>query len=204
MNKKGKDIRLYYDCLCEIVERVDKTVNTYNSTRSEDTNIFLVESMCLHIRKVLEITVLLSLVANRIEYSRVYSKFANHYHPKIIMRDLKRINPKFYPTPIKKGDLTDEGNLEFEIIDVEDGFLTQDELIRIYKKCGGIMHAKNPFSGDKDIDSIRRRIPEWINKICALLNQHLIYLVDGKTAIAALLKRADTGLPQVIVLENYE
>lgn len=66
-----------------------------------------------------------------------------------------------------------------EIIDLEDGYLTRDEFIKVYEKCGKIMHADNPYGSKVDYGYYENSILTWINKITMLLNSHLIKLIDG-------------------------
>ena len=157
-----------------------------------------VETVCLQFRKILEKIMLMSLVANREAYAEQNEKYAKHYHAERIMRDLERINPDFYPVPINQV-VKENGLIELEHI--ESGFLTKDELIQIYEKCGSMMHAQNPFSMIPPVDDIYEQFPEWLSKIMVLLGQHQIKLYGGKLMVVALMQRADNGQPQAAILE---
>ena len=63
----------------------------------------------------------MSLVANKELYAEQNEKFAKHYHAERIMRDLNRINPDFYPVPIK---LIKHENKVGEWVKIESGYLT--------------------------------------------------------------------------------
>lgn len=163
--------------------------------------IIEVETVCLQFRKILEKIVLMSLVANKELYAEQNGKFAKHYHAERIMNDLERINPDFYPVPTKRISHKDR---EDEWIEIESGYLTKEELVKIYEKCGGMMHAQNPFASEKPLEEIQKCFPEWLTKICILLNHHHIKLVGGETMLVALIERKDNGLPQAVLFERVD
>jgi len=60
------------------------------------------------------------------------------------LKDLSRINADFYPKPIDEKPSQMAG-VTNELVPVTDGFLNQEDFVHIYKKCGGMMHAANPY-----------------------------------------------------------
>ena len=96
------ELNLYQDCLYEIKRRIDVAADHINKVTTEKYLIVEVETVCLQFRKILEKIALMSLVANKELYAAQNQKFARHYHAERIMRDLERINPDFYPVPIKR------------------------------------------------------------------------------------------------------
>lgn len=195
------ELGLYHDCLYEIKKRVEVIAAHINRQVHEKYLLVEVETVCLQFRKILEKILLMSLVANKEAYAEQNEKYAKHYHAERLLRDLERINPDFYPVPTK---LVKKENDYDEWIDIKTGFLTKDELVRIYEICGGMMHAQNPFSASKPIEDIQRQFPEWLTKICVLLNHHHIKLVGGKLMVVAMMERSDNGLPQAVVFEAVE
>lgn len=198
MNQYEIELNLYYDCLFEIKKRIEVVADHINKKTNEKYVIVEVETICLQFRKILEIIMLISLVANKEAYAKQNENFSKHYHAKRIMRDLERINPDFYPVPIER--IGNENEYD-ELHPIENGSLTKAELIHMYEICGGMMHAQNPFSEGKQIEEIQRKFPEWLTKICKLLNHHQITLVGGKLMVVALMERKDNGLPQVVVFK---
>ena len=59
-----------------------------------------IESMVLQVRMITELIALGSLAANKPLFEENLQKFKNLYHPKEILRDIEKLNPKFYPEPI--------------------------------------------------------------------------------------------------------
>lgn len=201
MNDYKIELGMYQDCLYEIKRRIDVIAEHLNGVITEKYLIIEVETVCLQFRKILEKIALMSLVANKELYAEQNDKFVKHYHAKRILNDLERINPDFYPVPTKR--VTHE-NKEDEWIEIESGYLTKDELIKIYEKCGGMMHAQNPFASKKPLEEIRACFPEWLTKICILLNHHHIKLVGGEIMVVGLMERKDNGLPQAVLFKKVD
>ena len=201
MNEYKVELGLYQDCLYEIKRRIDVIADHLNGVTNEKYFLIEVETVCLQFRKILEKIALMSLVANKELYAKQNDKFAKHYHAKRILNDLERINPNFYPVPTKR--VEHENKLD-EWIKIENGYLTKEELIEIYEKCGSMMHAQNPFAGEKPLKEIQEYFPEWLEKICILLKHHQIELVGGEVMIVALLERSDNGLPQAMLFERVD
>jgi hypothetical protein len=134
------------------------------------------ESMCLQIRKVLELIAFGSLIANKDLYAKVYANFAKSWNAKLLLKDLRRLNQNFYPRAIHEVQ-PDPPDIGDHFIDRNDA-LTQDEFIKIYDKCGAIMHADNPFGSKVDYTYYRDSILVWLEKIMHLLNSHAVRLVD--------------------------
>lgn len=199
------ELGLYHDCLYEIKRRLDVIADHLGGKTKEKYRIIEAEVVSLQFRKILEMTALMSLVANKEAYAEQNEKFARHYHAERIINDLERINPNFYPCPIMR--IEQEGNFD-RLENLTEGFLTKEEFVKVYEKCGAMMHAHNPFgdkkAGDKLLEECEALFPEWYSKICILLKHHRIELIGGKAMVIGLLERSDNGLPQAIIMEAIE
>jgi hypothetical protein len=169
-------IARYASLMKEIKLRVD-VIWAFRSGRTHALYVpTTTESICLQIRKILELIAMGSLIANQKAYAQVYSNFAKSWNAKLLLRDLARVNPNFYPRAIVE--------VPSEVPGVTNDFqdrtdaLTQDEFVKIYDKCGAMMHASNPFGSSLDFEYYKREVPAWIAKIMALLNSHVIRLID--------------------------
>jgi hypothetical protein len=138
------DVQKYADLMDKIKRRtvvVDAFGRRSASTTFVPTNI---ESVYLQLRKILELIAMGSLVANKAEYSKVYSEFSKCWNASYLLRDIERINPEFYPQPIIEKPCQELGaKVKWE--KKTDGFLTKNEFLKLYEKCGKIMHAANPY-----------------------------------------------------------
>lgn len=136
-----------------------------------------IEFMVLQIRKIIEHIAMGNLVANKELYEEYNTKFSLNWNAKYIFRDLERLNPRFYPEPVK----TDRSKKPGRWIPVnEEDYLSKEDAIKIYDKCGALMHAENPYGATVDLDYYETMIPIWYKKIMNLLSQHLIHMVDGE------------------------
>lgn len=135
------------------------------------------ESVSLQLRKILELTAMATLVANKKEYAKVYSNFAKTWNAEYLLKDLARINSKFYPVPIIK-EQSDEVGLKRNLVDRPNDYLTKEEFIKVYKKCGSIMHASNPLGRKIGYEYYKKNLPEWRQKVLNLLNTHKIHLLN--------------------------
>lgn len=135
-----------------------------------------IEFMTLQIRKIIEHIAMGNLIANKELYEEYSVRFSDNWNAKYIFRDLERLNPKFYPEPVK----TDSTKGVEEWMDIDKDYLTKDDAIKIYEKCSGLMHASNPYGSQVDVNFYQEKMPIWYNKIMNLLNQHLVHMVDGE------------------------
>jgi hypothetical protein len=169
-----QDILKYCDLMEEIKRRtvvitaLGRTAVMYKATT--------IESVYLQFRKILELIALGSLVANKGEFSKVYNDFAKYWNARHLLRDLERLNPNFYPRPIVELP-SKRPRAKMDLQDKKDGFLTKDEFLKLYQKCGAIMHAGNPYGSQVDYGYYERNIQVWLDKIIGLLNSHTIRLI---------------------------
>jgi hypothetical protein len=159
------------------------------STTYKMTNI---ECVYLQFRKVLELIALASLVANHDEYVKQQTKFAQHWHAGRILDDLAQVNPQFYPVPGVQVIDKATGKVR-EVKPLQAGYLTKADFIALYEMCGGILHAQNPYGQPKDINAYESQMPEWRDKIIALLNHHQIQLIDSKLQLWVIMHSKDDG-----------
>lgn len=166
---------------CTVMEEIKKRVLVIRgfmdgrySTFFKATNL---ESTCLQVRKILELIALGSMVLNKEEFSKYHENFQKYWHGGRILKDLQKINPDFYPKPIEEVPSHVE-EVKNDLINIESGFLTKDDFIEVYEKCGKILHAENPVGSKIDYSWYEKNIKDWMNKIVKLLNSHTIKLLN--------------------------
>ena len=176
---QGNDISLYCDLMEEIKRRI--TVIQFFSAKENATpyKATTIETMCLQLRKVLELIALGSLVANKKEFSKFNDKFEKMWNAKFILRDIKRVNPDYYPRPVTEKESEDPA-IKNKLEDIRSGYLTPLRFVKVYEKCGAIMHADNPFGSKVDYSYYDKNIPIWVTEIMTLLNNHNIKLVNDE------------------------
>ncbi|ELZ1262026.1 hypothetical protein SPN99_004270 [Vibrio fluvialis] len=136
-----------------------------------------VELACLQIRRILELIAFASLTSNVELYSKEYEKFAKFWNAERMLRDMETVHPLFYPMPVYQSPT--EYGTELVALD-EELFLTKKDFVKVYKKCGAVMHSDNPYGSKVDYGYYKENIVLWMNKIRNLLNAHKIKLVGSE------------------------
>jgi hypothetical protein len=169
------ELDLYLELMNEVKKRTTAVIHILSKEKTTSFRETNIEFMCLQIRKILELISLGSLVANRKEFENEQIKYQKFWHAERILKDIERLNPDFYPKPITEVR-SENPNIENSLEDKTEGFLTIKEFIKVYEKCGKMMHADNPFGSKVDFDFYERQIADWLANIMGLLNTHMIKL----------------------------
>ncbi len=167
----------YINVLSEIKKRtavIDAIHRKQINSLYEATTI---ETAYLQLRKILELIAFGSLIANISVYSKQYVKFSTHWNASLMLKDMERVNPNFYPQPIIQA-ISKDPNYASEWSKPKDGYLTKDDFLELYEKCGRMMHAENPYGAKIDYDKYREQLPIWRSKVVRLLNAHTITLIN--------------------------
>jgi hypothetical protein len=136
------------------------------------------ESMCLQIRKILELVAFGSLVANKEAYTAVFTKISRAWNANDILVELEKVNPDFYPVPIVELPSGIPGVQMRHEKRVGD-YLDETEFKEVYGRCGAMAHAANPYGKGIDYGYYARMLPEWRTRIMNLLNAHNIQLLGN-------------------------
>lgn len=166
---------LYCTLMNEVKNRtfaVTQVLNGLTTTSFKATNI---EFMCLQLRKILELISMGSLVMNKDLFEEIGQKYSQYWNAKYILSDIERLNPDFYPIPIIEMP-SDKKNVVNDLQNKTSRFLTREDFVKVYDKCGMMMHASNPFGSKYDYDFYNKQINEWLNLIIELLQSHLIHI----------------------------
>ncbi|EGQ8204581.1 hypothetical protein [Vibrio cholerae] len=155
---------------------VDKRLEILKALSSENINVMYpqatIETEALQLRKTLELIAYSSLVAHKELYESVRADIAKDWHAKRIIKKVSSINPDFYPIPTK-------GFYDGKWNDLRGGFLTVNQFEYLYDSCGDLLHINNPFSKvRKNVFAFHKRVPEYVEKIESLLNEHRVRLPE--------------------------
>lgn len=111
------------------------------------------------IRMVIEELMLLSVSAHKDAGEAVSKRLRNEYQAVNKMTLLRAINPRFFPMAIDVVP-TDEPDVAGRFVDVENDYLTEEEVKTYYTKCGDRLHASwKPLSKatyEADLEIARR------------------------------------------------
>lgn len=176
MTKHAEPVVLYTRQMEEIKKRIE-VISFFLGMKGSALYVQpTVESICLQFRKVLELIAFASLTANKKAYAAVHKDFASHHKVDILLKELGRINPHFYPVPVSPKPKLVDGVFVPELITA--GILTQEDFVDVFKKCGRLLHTPNPFGGSPSIVFYEKSFPVWLDKIIRLLNTHEVHFVD--------------------------
>ncbi|MBO2697570.1 hypothetical protein [Shewanella algae] len=194
-------IHKYAECMEEIKKRTEVIRAFLDGRCNALYKQTTVESICLQVRKILELIALASLAANKEEYAKNRANFAKDWHAKRILQSIEEINPNFYPSPSTQ--VLDEATGKvLEVKPIKSGFLTRKDFENIYDRCGGLLHAKNPFAASKDIDNFLNVVPTWVEKIKTLLNHHHAQLVQEDLQFWVVMESNTDGRVQVSLFQR--
>jgi hypothetical protein len=119
-----------------------------------------------------------SLVANEIEYTKIYNSISTDWSINRILKEIEKINKDFYPCPLETPIKIKRVFTNDEFKNRKDGFLTQKDLEELYSKCCAVIHMTNPYSNSVDYEYYKQNIKGWLEKIENLLNYHTFKLVN--------------------------
>lgn len=170
------DVEKYAAVMKEVKLRVE-VIDLFLSGRRDAHYVpTTVECVGLQFRKIFELVAFGSLTANRKEYAAVYSDFEKHWEAARLVKNLRKINPNFYPKPMV--EVPSEDPLAVHALkDRDPDYLTQAELVEAHGRCGALMHAANPFGPPIDYSFFSETFPVWLARLMNLLNNHQIQLV---------------------------
>jgi hypothetical protein len=175
-----KHIETYARLMKEVKRRVEVVKDLHRGLGNAEYEPAQIESVYLQFRKMLELVALGSLVANRDALDRVLSSLGQHWNAKRMFKDIKKVNPDFYPRAVVEPPSRLPG-VTADLLPRTEGVLTKQEFILLYDRCGAVLHASNPLGRAVDYDTYRSQSPQWLGKIMSLLESHTIHLVgdDG-------------------------
>jgi len=106
----------------------------------------------------------------------VHKDFAEDWQAGNLLKNLKRINPDLFPKPVtdQKSNLPD---VVSTLIDREQDYLTQSELVEAHGRCGDLLYAANSFGESIDYVFYLPKFRIWRTKVMNLLDIHRVHLL---------------------------
>ncbi|QNE38976.1 hypothetical protein F1C16_05115 [Hymenobacter sp. NBH84] len=194
-----KILTAYNERMYEITVRkevIDALREGERTTGYKGTNT---EVIALNFRKTAEIIVYANLAGHEVEYANLYPGYQHHWRIEGIIEKIKAFNPNYYPRAVEVAD--EKVNGSRKITDVPDGlWMTENELIEMYKICGDLLHASTPFNPPVDIEKYEALFDDWSVKLVRLLNNHIVELADGKHAILTQMATIEEGTPNSVFM----
>ncbi len=136
------------------------------------------------------------------------TRLRDEYSAGKIIGQLEKLHPLFYPWPVHVKSAPPQSGVQHEMEGIKDGFLTKDELLRLYGKCGDILHRgtmKKLLSDRMPVQTNFPDILQTVARIKTFLNEHGIMLLDEKTIMLCVLNDAsNNNNVQVAIAEAVE
>ena len=116
-----------------------------------------------------------------------------------LSRQLKKINPEFYPVPIRR--FHDPVTNTITHLEIESGYLTKDDLIEVYGACSAVLHAENPYG---NYEYTERNLPykQWLEKTMILLGYHRVQLLHRDFQLVVIMHESSTKNVYFAVLKS--
>jgi hypothetical protein len=108
-NQPNTDIVKYVDAMKEIKNRVE-VIDFFLTGRGQAVLASAtIETTGLQFRKIFELIAFSSLIANKRLYSTAYADFSKHWEAPKLLRNLRKINPRFYPVSVAEVPVSTPG-----------------------------------------------------------------------------------------------
>jgi hypothetical protein len=143
-----------------------RAVDTVLSGKTGLVNAMICEFCFLQLRMLCEVIALGCLTAHG--DLQIDKKLKKSYEADRIIRRLEQLHPEFYPKAA-----------------TEDGGFTKEDLLKLYRRCGDVLHRGNVlktlWSRDGHGDAGIEEVGTWKAKIETQLSHHTIVMADGTT-----------------------
>ncbi|MDE0495548.1 MAG: hypothetical protein F4Y05_05510 [Acidimicrobiaceae bacterium] len=167
----------YVECMDEITRRSRFVQDFYGLSVDRFPLPVVAETVGLQMRKILELIAKASLAAHRAAWDEASLWFKRDWNAKAILERIEKVNPRFYPHPVKESQVFASGPLKAEWEDVpEDIYLTKGRFIDAYDAIGKMMHAHLPGES-VDYGGFLLRTRAWDEQIHELLAMHQVFLL---------------------------
>lgn len=175
----------YANIMLEVKHRL-KAIKTANETKTGLVHPITRELCFLQLRMICELIALGCLIAHGDLPETKTKKLMSADYPGKIFPDLERINPDFFPRPVRY-DHTFPIPMIAPV--ASNDHLTRKELIDFHHKSGSALHRGSLESFEDLSHSLARDLPllsEMTNKIFRLLNMHAFKIKGGKVYLCVM------------------
>jgi hypothetical protein len=192
-----------YAALMEEIKRRVEVIQRAVSGHYSLPSIVALELCYVQLRKVCEVFALACLTAHG-EIEGVRRKFLQKtYNADLIIKELGRLHPQFYPIPSQQRLDPFNGKV-VEVVTVASGYLTKDELLNLYGKCGTYLHRGSIrqllTKWEPTVDF--HKIADWVGKITTLLNHHQIQTVQPDRQLWVMMNEKHTGKVHWFIMDQ--
>ena len=143
-----------------------------------------IELGSVQLRKILELILISSLVANKKEYERLSIDIDRNWIYKRKLNEIKKLNPNYFPERLFYiySDSTRAIDKPYITTLSNDKMLNEEELYEAHSFASMYLHAQSPFKPQLTYENVQEfyhKLKEYIDKIMNLLTYHRVILCDG-------------------------
>ena len=141
----------------------------------ESTSINLetrIQAAAVQTRKILEEIAYATLVSNKDAGAKTQEELQDLRYPKDIFRDLGKVHPNFFPTPV---EIRNPAKGKPFVVKTK-GVLNREKLLQIYRELNPMAHSTNPMAEPVDLGYFEKKIPVWLEEIGNTLDTHQVML----------------------------
>lgn len=194
-----KEEQKYINYMTDIKNRIN-FLSAYDFTSIPKQ--ITVEIIAIQFRKIVEMIIFSSLVANKEKYNAIHCDFAKHWRIKDIIKKIKGFNKDYLPIPVKEI----EGDNGEKLWDYPSGtaYFTESELVEIYNESGGILHSYKPFQSNKvNIDRFLSKVSGRKDKFISTLNCHQVHPLNDKEVFIVHMSEDNRDSPVIYRFEAH-
>ena len=184
-NKIDRKLFAYYASIMSEIKNRAKVINSiYEKTVSTGYLLTDIELCALQLRKILELLLLATLVANKKEYEKQSKSLEKHWSVSKKLNEIKKINPDYFPIGMilsTVGVPTYITNRQWIDINSDDVFKEKDFYVA-YSFTSKYLHVQSPFNYERienRADEFFTNLTEYLSKILNLLKIHRVTLCNG-------------------------
>ena len=173
----------YKTIMMEIIRRADVIYSIYNKRFTTNFLLTDMEFCSLQLRKIIELLLVSTLIANKEEYEKQSIEFEKNWNLDKKLKEINKINPEFFPkgiTILNAALLERANGIHWIKLDPK-GLFKKKDLKKAHKFASGYLHVQNPFnpipliSGPEDFF---HDLIDYLNSILNLLKQHIVTLCN--------------------------
>ena len=154
---------------------------------------FMIESICLQLRMMIEDIAIACVIANAEEMPELAHGLRGQYRPNLILKELGKLNPECYPTPIVENVEGSQGHFRDTHTRPEGDWLTRAEAVEEYGRLSNVIHRNLKAYDGKPVDYLElyQQCGYLEYKIRNLLSHHHITVLNEDAMYRVLL--SDSG-----------
>ena len=132
-----------------------------------------IKTAAVQTRKILEDIAYAALVSNKDASTKSLEELKDLRSPREIFRDIERIHPNFFPTPVEIRAPSKGKAFAVKTKEV----LTREKLLQIYRELNRLAHSRNPLDEPIDLKYYEKKLPVWLEEIVNTLATHQVTLL---------------------------